>query len=656
MAVEALRTPRTAVAGRVARPLLVGLAVLLPALVALRLATTPPAVVGIDAVDEALRVWIPATLLFAVAGFGVVRLGLPESLRSHELLWVLPAGAAVVAIAMTPLGFAGVPFALNLGLVVAASLALDVHALRTRGAPARPQLRAVAWPLYIGVLLMAVALIPMFRSGFATVVGMGQDAHMAAGSAELLRHTGPLGTDISLPVDTFWPTWRSKQAIYYAFAAVTTLTGGLETYETLSALAALLFALAGVGFFVLARELLGSTVGAAALAMAFAGLARMSLHTVMHPYFNQTWGMLAFPFCFVAGWALVRAPSWRSAGFFALFAGLLALAYPVALPIALLAVAVFWWVDRRRRRAAGEHVFEFTWRAWWRSLRAAPRKVRWPAYVVAFLLLVPAWGVFEKIYGAIHVAFNANQSLELWGGDVQDYFPERQFFGIVDVASWWLALLVVVGFALWQLRAVARPVALGLLAVFAAGTFLAAEMRLREFGWYFHFKILAFVAPLVIVAAVVGMRRVGKAGVALLLVWGFWTIAEAREEVRTTFDELPVTMLELREWSDAVPAGASIRLDVQPDKQPWAAYLLYEHPLCSQRPLHYTAYPHVKISRAADYVLARGGGRPFDAVGSPIRANREFELYRLRDGLPGGDRCSQEMVQTVTGVSLGNGL
>ena len=301
-------------------------------------------------------------------------------------------------------------------------------------------------------------------------------------------------------------------------------------------------------------------------------------------------------------------------------------------------------------------MFEFAWRARLRRLRAAPRRVRWPAYVVAFLVLVPAWGVFEKIYGALHVAFNPNQTLELWGGDVEDYFPERQFFGLVDVQGWWLALAAIVGLAVWELRRAPRPVGVGLLALFAAGALLAFEMRLREFGWYFHFKILAFVAPLVIVAAVVGMRRAGRWGIAALLVWGFWTVAEAREEVRGTFDELPRTMLALRDWSEAVPASASIRLDVQPDKQPWSAYLLHAHPLCSQRPLHYTAYPHVKVSRAADYVLARGPGRPFDAVGPPLRSNAEFALYRLRDGLPGGDRCSREMVQTVTSVSLGNGF
>jgi hypothetical protein len=79
--------------------------------------------------------------------------------------------------------------------------------------------------------------------------------------------------------------------------------------------------------------------------------------------------------------------------------------------------------------------------------------------------------------------------------------------------------------------------------------------------------------------------------------------------------------------------------------------MLSDHPLCSQRPLDDTSYPHVPLSRAADYVLVRFLRRPFDAVGPPVRANREYRLYRLAEGLPGGDRCSQRMVQTVRKIT-----
>ena len=61
--------------------------------------------------------------------------------------------------------------------------------------------------------------------------------------------------DAALPVDQVPLVWRSKQAIYYAFAAVATVSG-YETYQVLSTLCALLLAFAAVGLYVLARELL----------------------------------------------------------------------------------------------------------------------------------------------------------------------------------------------------------------------------------------------------------------------------------------------------------------------------------------------------------------------------------------------------------------
>ena len=40
--------------------------------------------------------------------------------------------------------------------------------------------------------------------------------------------------------------------------------------------------------------------------MGLVGLDRMVLHTVMHPYFNQTWGFFAMPFVFVLAWWAVE--------------------------------------------------------------------------------------------------------------------------------------------------------------------------------------------------------------------------------------------------------------------------------------------------------------------------------------------------------------
>lgn len=596
------------------------------------------------AVDDVLRVAGAAVALFGVVGFGLVRLLLPDGLRRHELLWVLPVGACAVAFAMTPLGFFGVPFVPNLIAVWVAGAAVTVLALRRRGLPGLGEPAAVAWPAYAGALLFAIALVPLFRSGFATVIGDGSDAHLAAGTAEFLRHAHPTAVAPELPVDRVPLVWQSKHAIYYACAAVASVAG-LETYETLSILGALLLTLAGVGMFVLARELLGAGIGAAAAAMGLAGLDRMVLHTGIHPYFNQTWGYFTLPWSIVLSWWVLRHPSRGGYALLGLFLAIGAFAYPLALPIPLWILWVMWWVDRRRRRRRGEHVVGA--RELWARVRRQPRRVRWPIVAVCLVLTVPILGVVEKLIQGLQMLTNWRFSLSQWGGDLLAFIPEWQFFGIGDTPLWWVAVAGIVAMAVWELRRLPRDLFAALLSVIVVSALVAASMRMREYGWYFHFKILAFVAPLVVVFAAVGLTRLGRWGAVILFFWMMSAVAGARDEVATTYDQLPRTTLELREWAADLPPDASVRLDVQPGAQLWAAYMLHERRVCSQRPLSETSYPHVPLSRAADYVVTRRLRRPFDAVGGPLRLNQEFTLYKLRAGLPGGDRCSREMVQTV---------
>jgi hypothetical protein len=617
-------------------------------------------VTGAAALPDVLRIVAVAVVLFGVTGLGLTRLALPDALRSHEWLWVLPVGAVATAFAMTPLGFAHVPFAIDLGLVIAGGAALSAYAVMRRGWPQRPaQRRTLAWPVYLAVLLFLVALIPLFRSGFLTVIGNGSDAHLAAGTAEFLKHAPPLGEDPSLPVDQVPLVWRSKQAIYYALASVSALSG-LETWQVLSVVGVLLLTLAAAGWFVFAREVLGAGVGAAAIAMVIAGLDRMVIHTGVHPYFNQTWGYLTLPFALTLAWLVVRRPSPGGAGLMALFLILCAFAYPLAMPLPALVLVVMWWVDRRDRRRAGAAVFGL--REGWRRLQAAPLWTRAVGYLVLLSLVVPFFGVWEKLTGATQLLINPHYSLAAWGGDLFDWFPEQQFFSIVSDRGWWAALAIIAALAgreLWRLE---RPARYGLLSVIAAGALVAGAMRARQYGWYFHFKMLAFVGPLVVVLAAVALTRIRHDHprrwvryVALfgLVTWVGWAMTGAKFELASTYDELPRTTQALASWNAKLPPGASIRLDVPPPVQLWTAYMLHGHPLCSQRPLTGTSYPHVPLSRAADFVLVRYLRRPFDAVGAPVLENGEYTLYRLRPGLPGGDRCSQRMIQTVKVIQRG---
>jgi hypothetical protein len=202
------------------------------------------------------------------------------------------------------------------------------------------------------------------------------------------------------------------------------------------------------------------------------------------------------------------------------------------------------------------------------------------------------------------------------------------------------------------LRAPPRRIRLALIALFAFAVVFAIEFRLRRYGYYFHFKTLAFAAPVLLVTAAAGFGRVRRGWIAVVLLLLLANNAGSNE-IGQTFDELPRTTLQLREINASLPAGESIRIDVAATEQNWIAYMLHAHPLCSRHPLLNTSYPHVRVSRKADYIVTpAGAGVPADALTPPVRRLDAFTLYRMKPSVPGPENCSQRMVQTVTSVPV----
>jgi hypothetical protein len=436
--------------------------------------------------------------------------------------------------------------------------------------------------------------------------------------------------------------WRSKPAIYYVLASQSRLAG-LDVYQVISSLAALLLALAVLGFFLVAREILRAPPWLAVAAAGLVGLDRMVLHTVMHPYFNQTWGLMTLPFALVlAHWAARQASLPPRGGLLLLGLFLLigAFAYPLMLPIPLLAVAVWLW-ERRN---------ELSPRRFWRG----PRSLLW-AVPVGALLILPIAGVIEKSASAVNVIFNPGKDLGAWGGDLTTYYEEAWFFGL-PTGPGLIALAPLLLYGGWvALDRLPRRIAHGFVAVLAFAAVFAIVFRLRDTGFYFHFKILAFTAPLALLFAVFVLgcapqRVLGLATIGLLAWGGF---SSANSELGRTFDQLPKRTLELQTLTRYVPPGDSIRLDIDPQEQNWAAFMLHERPLCSQHPLLNTSYPHVRTSRKADFIVRkRQDGRPDDADGPIVAVTEEFILYREDPTVPGRENCSQRMVQTVTNVDI----
>ena len=590
-------------------------------------------VVGVAAVDEVLRTGLVTVALFALCGVAPARLLLPGALRPREVLWILPVGACAAALELAALGYARVPLPVSLAVLAAANLAAILVVVRRLGPPARPpRWSELAWPLWIAVLVACVALIPMFRAGFATVVGYGSDAHMAAGTAQLLRDHPPTAVAVEEPIDQLWTVWRSKPPIYYPVAAVAELSG-METWEVLSTFAAILLALTALGFFLLARDALGAGLAGATVVVVVVGLNRVALYSTMHPYFNQAWGFFTLAYALLLAYWLARERTPRVAALLARFLAVGAFAYPLAVPIPLLALAVLLWPERGRLRA----------------LRPRRRRAWLGLAALVALFAVPAIGIVEKMVAAAGIVVDPTRSLRTWGGDLVAFVPEFQFFSMSSWVMFAILAPVLVVAIVVELRHQQRTFAVALGALMLFGLLAAAWFRPRDVGWYFHFKALAFIGPLALAIATLGVaraRRWAPLGLAVLIVVA---VDGARLETGITPDQTPRPIVALREVDALLPPGASVRLDLDPNEQVWGAYFLSGQPLCSRLPLLNTSYPHVPFSNKADFAVidTRDTPRPPDAIGKPVWRGEWFALYRLRRDIPGPDRCSQRMVQTI---------
>lgn len=589
------------------------------------------------AFPDTLRVAVATLVVFGAAGLGLVRLLLPAPLRRYELLWVLPVGGCATGLALTVLGFAAVPFAGSLAAVIVAGLALSAYAVRTRGWPSF-DLGPLAWPLLLAFVVAVVALVPMlFHQHYAAPIGTGSDAHVAAGTAQFLKHSYPLEVNTSEPINRMPPTWRSKYPIYYAFAAISSISG-LATWQVLPILAAIMIALAAIGLFLVAREVFGASAGVAAAAMGIAGLDRMAIHTATNPYFNQTWGYFAMPFTLVLGWWVVRPGSEGRArlaclGLLAIFTLVLAFAYPLALPLPAGPIVVFALLEHRRRVRAGEQALRI------RDLYRGRRSLIWIVPLCA-ALAVPVYGVGQKVVSGVSVLLPGH-SLAAWGGDVGHFIPWGYFFSLPDSALGIVLFAALLVLAAFGFRKQPLPLVIGLGGLLILGLLLSEYLRHRAFGYYFEFKLLAFVGPLVLVAATIGAARLRRPGLAVggaLVAAAVWS---SIAQINATGYQLPQATIQLASWASSLPRGASVRLDMVPPQQLWAAYFLDARPLCSELPLLGTDYPHVPLSRKADYIVAaREFGRPQDAVGGALRENLGYTLWRENPAVPGSSDCS----------------
>ncbi|HZI90153.1 MAG TPA: hypothetical protein VFD31_00830 [Thermoleophilaceae bacterium] len=506
---------------------------------------------------------------------------LPPRLPADLWLFVLPVGAVASALALTLLGFLAVPFPASL----------------------------------VAVLLAG------------------------AGSAAYARWR--LGPEDRMP-----GAWRSKYPIYYSLAAVSSLAG-LDPPEAFVAFGALLVVLTGIGFHLLARHMLGATIEAGIVAMAMVGLAEQTLHLALEPFYNQLWGTLALPFTLLAAWLYLTEPGRGTLALMASFLVVGSLAYPLLAPFTLAFIAVA-AVLVRRGRAPGE-------RPGWVSALRLPRGKGWVALGVALaavavpILVVLSVSAANKVVDGVAAALPGGD-LGPWSGGALGFLSLARALGVSVLPVLTPVLLAAAIFALWRRpRDVAVP-----LAVTTGGLLLAAGyLRLRTGGELFVFKALGFGGVMVLGLAGVGLVeaarsptrvRAAPAAAALGLVLAV-VVLGARGEIVDTAPHLTHELVDLRGWSDQLPDGASVRVDIAAyGKQQWAWYMLADRRVTSSAPL-LGFFPYAPKGRKADYLIVdRHTGRPPDADGRALHSNRAYVLYRMRRDVPGPDVASRRMI------------
>jgi hypothetical protein len=611
------------------------------------LALWQAAAAGVDgpgAVADVLRGGAAFVLLFGAVGYAPARLLLPDGLRPYLALLVLPLGAVTTGFALTLLGFLRVPFDASLPLVAAAGAAASIYARARLGPhdtpPAHGRALGLAWPAYLAIVIAAIALVPVFRAGFATVVGQNGDAVLAVGTAEFLQDARPTETKPELAVDQMPNVWRSKYPIYYALAGVAQLSG-LETTRVFATLMAGMLALVAVGFYLLASYALRAGPVAALLTMGLVALDRILVYLAIHPYHNQIWGIFALAFTLLFGLAWLREPRART---FLLFAALFvfgAFAYPLALPFPIVALGVAAFLGRRDLPRP-------------RMPRGRTLTISVIAGVLALpVVVVLGKGIVEKTWSAAEV-IAPGSDLYGWRG-IGEYIPFHRFFGLVDPWGIHIPMLILlfaaVAYGLWRAP---RDIGPGLAAMVGGALLFGLYFFHRDYGEFFYFKDLSFLGPFPVLLAVAGLvalarrpnalaRGAAVAGIAAMIAA---SAAGSHREIDSTYDMLTRDLIDVRDWSGELPPGDSVRIDIRPgSRQLWAGYLLAGRPVSATDPLTGSTFPYPHVSKKADYALTEDGVRPSFAPPAPVFRNEDYALWRLDPRMPGRDESSRRFHQ-----------
>jgi len=452
-------------------------------------------------------VGVTAGLLWG-CGFLVARPLLPRRYRPL-LPFIAPfLGFSLVSAVAHYAGAAGMPLRSVLWLPVAlagAGWAVVLLDRRRRRFP-----RSSAPALAICLLAFFLAVGPLLVLGYLTTLGGTIDGVSYAVRSEYLQGAPPSLPDIAAGKP--YLGWIRSQIEFlrlgdvYLVGLLGLLTGK-RSYELLTVVPALFYALTAGSVYVLARAALGFRRRAALLAAALVGANSLLLWPVYDNFLSQAVALGFLPLVLAFGIEAQRRPAWRPAVLFAiLFSGLVS-AYPLFALRALAPVLLFWGLA-------------WLWRPGEPRGRALGRAALWWLGALAAAVLFNA---FAFTRSAAELELMSNPATR-GPGNILVFPPPVEVFGLIAHAAaaygddWrWvpvpvlytagLALAALAAYGWWRLRPRARLATAALLVTSAA---LVAQQRWGVPYPYGYFKILTTVVAEVMLLVAAGFAALGQ--------------------------------------------------------------------------------------------------------------------------------------------------
>ena len=376
--------------------------------------------------------------------------------------------------------------------------------------------RSSAPGLVICLLAFLLAAGPLLVLGYLTTLGGTIDGVSYAVRSEYVQAAPPRLPDVEAGKPYLGWVRTQIELLRLGDVYLVGLLGlltGKRSYELLTVVPALFFALTAGSVIVLARAALGLRRRAALLAAALVGAHNLLLWPVYDNFLSQAIALSLLPVVLAFGIEAQRRPDWRMAALFAiLFSGLVSV-YPMYAARALAAVLLFWglsWLLRSRgsrRRSLGRATL------WWAGALALAAAWNGAA-------LVRAAGELGLLSGAL----GSSAVKSLGAGNILVFPSPLEVLGLIAHAAaaygddWaylpeWvltalgLAFAGLAAYGWWRLSPRARLAAVALLLTSAA---LVAQQRWGAKYPYGYFKVLTTVVAEVMVLVAAGIAALWR--------------------------------------------------------------------------------------------------------------------------------------------------